>query len=140
VIATWSDIDRVARALPGATRDPRGDAWKGSGAKTARSFVWDRPLRAKDVEEHGDEDGPIIGVRVADEGEKAALIASDPDVFFTIPHFDGYNAVLVRLDRISRERLEEVVTDSWLAVAPARVVSAYLGASGLGAPGGSGVA
>src|ERR1700712_2455014 len=117
-MADWTEVNALASALPGAVEDPRRDAWRASSAKAARSFVWDRPLRAHDIQEHGAEDGPIVGVRVADEGEKAALIASDPDVFFTIPHFDGYNAVLVRLDRISHERLAEILADSWLVVAP----------------------
>jgi hypothetical protein len=74
----------------------------------------------------GLEDGPIVGVRVADEGEKVVLIASDPAVFFTIPHLDGYNAVLVRLDRISRERLAEAIAESWLVVAPAKTAATHV--------------
>jgi len=129
-MATWDEVRRVAAGLPGAVEDPRGDAWKASRAKAAKSFVWDRPLRARDIQEHGQEDGRIIGIRVADEGEKAALIASEPAAFFTIPHFDGYNAVLVRLDRISRERLAEVIVESWLVVAPAKAAAAYLARPG----------
>jgi len=128
-MATWDDVRELALAMPGAREDPRGGAVKADATKAARSFVWDRPLRAHDIQEHGPEDGPIIGVRVEDKGEKAALIASDPWVFFTIPHFDGYNAVLVRLERISRDRLVEVITDSWLVVAPKKAAAAYLGAS-----------
>ncbi|MDP9026031.1 MAG: MmcQ/YjbR family DNA-binding protein [Actinomycetota bacterium] len=128
-MASWDDVHELALAMPGAHEDSRGGAWKADGGKGARSFAWDRPLRARDIQEHGVEEGPIFGVRVADEGEKAALIASDPDVFFTIPHFDGYNAVLVRLDRISRDRLLEVMTDSWLVVAPKKAAAAYLAAS-----------
>jgi hypothetical protein len=89
-------------------------------------FVWERPLRTPDVAEVGPQQGLIAGVRVADEGEKRALIESAPEVFFTIHHFDGYNAVLLRLDRISRERLGEVIVDSWIAVAPKKAVAMYL--------------
>ena len=64
----------------------------------------------------------------SDEGRKD-LLATDPDVFFTTPHFDGYAAVLVRLDRISVEDLEEVVVEAWLARAPKRLAQAYLDAS-----------
>ncbi len=94
--------------------------------RSGKLFVWERPLRAKDIEETGPQRGPIAGVRVTDEGEKLALIASDPDVFFTIHHFDGYNAVLLHLDRISSERLGEVIADAWIAVAPKKAVTAYL--------------
>ena len=132
-MATWRDVAELAASMPGAVEDPRRDAWRAGAAKAARSFVWDRPLRPRDLEETGPQTGPIIGIRVTDEGEKHALIASDPDVFFTIHHFDGYNAVLVHLDRISRERLGEVIVDSWIAVASKRAVQNYLDAGSTGA-------
>jgi hypothetical protein len=68
-------------------------------------------------------------VRVEHLGAKEALLSSDPDVFFTTPHFDGYPAVLVQLDRIGREDLREVVVDAWLARAPRRLADAYVEAS-----------
>jgi hypothetical protein len=91
-----------------------------------RGFVWERPLRAKEVEEVGEQDGPILAVRVAHEHEKQALLAEDVAVFFTISHFDGFPAVLVRLDRIARHRLEELVVNAWCEVAPHRIVAQYL--------------
>jgi hypothetical protein len=57
---------------------------------------------------------------------KEALIADDPDVFFTIPHFDGYTAVLVQLERISVQELEEVIVEAWLARAPKRLGREYI--------------
>ena len=57
------------------------------------------------------------------------MLADDPEVFFTTPHFDGYPAVLVRLDRIGLEDLNEVVVEAWLARAPRRLVQAYLDAT-----------
>ena len=57
------------------------------------------------------------------------MLSDDPDVFFTTPHFDGYPAVLVRLERIGLEDLDEVVVEAWLARAPKRLVDAYLDAS-----------
>ena len=91
-------------------------------------FVWERPLRRTDLEALGDDapDGPILGARVEHLGAKEALIASEPGVFFTTPHFDGYPAVLLRLDAISLEDLHEVVVEAWLARAPSRLVKAYL--------------
>jgi hypothetical protein len=59
-------------------------------------------------------------------GAKEALLADDPRVFFTTPHFDGYPAILVRLDRITVEDLDEVITEAWLARAPKRLGRAYL--------------
>ena len=51
-------------------------------------------------------------------------------MFFTIPHFDGYPAVLARLDRVSGEDLEELVTEGWLARAPRRLVEQFLSEPG----------
>lgn len=125
-MATWSDVRRIALALP--ETDERG-SYRGAPAWRVRRkhFVWERPLGAKDVAALGGEepDGPILGVQVADEGVKQALIQDDPDVFFTVPHFDGYPAVLVRLDRISVQVLREIVTDAWLEQAPARLVKEH---------------
>ena len=125
-MAAWDDVRELAFAMPGAEEFlTRGDrAWR-TGA-SGKLFVWERPLRKPDLAETGPQDGPIAGVRVSDEGEKLALIASDSDVFFTIHHLDGYDAVLLHLDRISRERLGEVIVDSWIAVAPKKAVAAYL--------------
>lgn len=94
----------------------------------AKGFVWERPLRPTDLRALGEHapKGPILGARVEHLIAKEALLADDPGVFFTTPHFDGYPAVLVRLDRISLELLEEVVVEAWLARAPARLVDAYL--------------
>src|SRR2546427_160984 len=68
-----------------------------------KGFVWERPLRRSDLEALGASgpEGPILGVHVADLGVKEALIADDPAVFFTTPHFKGYKAILVCLDQIS---------------------------------------
>nr|WP_246477596.1 hypothetical protein [Actinokineospora xionganensis] len=77
-------------------------------------------MRRADLAALGDDapDGPVLGASVADVGVKAALIADDPDVFFTTPHFDGYAAVLVRLDKITVDELEELTVEAWLAKAP----------------------
>jgi len=130
---TWDDVRALALAMPGAEEFvTRGDrAWR-TGA-SGKQFVWERPLRAGDLAETGPQDGPIAGARVADEGEKLALVESDPNVFFTIHHFDGYPAVLLRVDRISRRRLGEVIAEAWIAVAPKKAVAAYL--AGRGTPG-----
>ena len=119
-MATWDDVNRLVMAMPG-TEQIREREWRAG----ARSSVFERPLRARDLAEIGDQAGPILGARVADEGEKLALIESDPDVFFTTSHFDGYPVVLIHLDRISPERLAEVVVEAWIATAPKRAVQAY---------------
>jgi hypothetical protein len=122
-MATWDDVQRLASALPGVVETTR---WGNRTWAVQRGFVWERPLRARDIEEVGPQEGPIMGARVAHEHEKQALLAEDVDVFFTISHFDGHPAVLVRLDRISPARLAELVVNAWAEVAPRKVVDAYL--------------
>ena len=69
-------------------------------------------------------EGALV-VFVSDLVEKEALLGSDPDKFFTTPHYDGYPAVLVHLDAVDVDELRELITDSWLAKAPARVRKAH---------------
>jgi hypothetical protein len=91
-------------------------------------FVWERPLRAKEIEELGTlaPDGPVLGARVEHLLAKEALLADDPHVFFTTSHFEGYAAILVHLARIDPPTLEEIVVEAWLARAPERLARAYL--------------
>lgn len=128
-VASWDDVRRIALALPETTEDPPHD-WRVKG----KMLVWERPLRRGDREALGDRapGGPILGARVADVGVKEALIAEEPDVFFTTPHFNGYPAVLVRLDHIGVAELEELVAEAWLTRAPKRLATAYLASVGSG--------
>jgi len=125
-VATWDDVRRIALALPrtseGVSRGLRQWRVKDKG------FVWERPLRRADVEALGEDvpDGPILGARVEHIGAKDALLADDPGVFFTTPHFDGYPAVLVRLERIAPDDLDELIVEAWLACAPKRLAKAYV--------------
>jgi hypothetical protein len=125
-MATWDDVRRIALALP-ETSEQRSRELQRWCVKD-KGFVWERPLRRSDLEALGDAapDGQILGARVEHLGAKEALLSADPGVFFTTPHFDGYPAVLVRLDRIGPDDLEELITEAWLARAPKRLVKAYL--------------
>src|SRR6202035_1307828 len=91
-------------------------------------YVWERPLRPKEIEalESDIHAGPILGARVEHRGAKQALLADDPRVFFTTPHFERSAAILLRVDRISLEDLNEVIVEAWLARAPRRLVETYL--------------
>jgi hypothetical protein len=128
-VATWDDVRRIALALPETSeRSARGIAeWRVKD----KGFVWERPLRRADLDALGDAapDGPILAARVADVGVKQALLADDPDVYFTTPHFDGYPAILVRLDRIAVAELDELIVEAWLARAPKRLAKEYLDTS-----------
>jgi hypothetical protein len=124
-MADWDDVRRIALALPEASEeDLHGLAsWRVRG----KLFAWERPLRKSDLRALGGSapTGPILGARVEHPGAKEALIADDPEVFFTIPHFDGYAAVLVLIERIALDVLEEVLVEAWLARAPKRLAREY---------------
>lgn len=125
-MATWAQVRRYALALPGVTEKTSYGtaAW----VVNKHLFVWERPLRKSDLAALGDTapKGPILGARMADLEMKEAVLRSDPSVFFTIPHFDGYPAVLVRLEKISAKSLKELVIEAWLARASERAVREYL--------------
>jgi hypothetical protein len=125
-MASWEDVRRIALALPETSERP---AW-GTPSWRVRDklFAWDRPLRPADLRALGDAapTGPILGARVEHLAAKEALLADDPEVYFTTPHFDGYAAVLVRLDRIAVDELEELITEAWLTQAPRKLVQEFL--------------
>jgi hypothetical protein len=125
-VASWDDVRRIALDLPESSeRSFRGLA---SWRVRDKLFVWERPLRPADVRALGENvpDGPILGARVEHLGAKAALLADDPVIFFTTPHFDGYPAVLVRLARIATDELNELVVEAWLCRAPKRLAQQYI--------------
>jgi hypothetical protein len=122
-VATWTDVAEIADRLP-ETSETSPRTWR----VRKKLMVWERPLRRADYAALGDDapDGDVLGARVPDEGVKFALIADEPDVYFTTPHFDGYPMVLVRLAAIGVPELTELVTEAWLAQAPKTLVKAYL--------------
>lgn len=125
-MASWEDVARLATAMPGASEELRREMRFWSVNKTL--FVWERPLRKADLAALGlaEQEGPVLGARVPDEGAKLALIADNPAVYFTIPHFDGYPAILVRLDEIDLAGLEELIVEAWLCRAQKRAVQQWL--------------
>ncbi len=128
-MATWDDVHGIALDLPETTEGmSHGHRfWRVKD----KGFVWERPLRKSDLEALGDSapDGPILGARVEHLVAKEALLADDPNVFFTTPHFDGYPAVLVQLEKIGLEDLREVIVEAWLARAPKRLAQSYIDSS-----------
>jgi hypothetical protein len=126
-MATWDDVREIALGLPETDEQSSADgllAWRVKN----KLFTWERPLRKGDLDSLGDTapKGPILAARVPDVGAKEALLADDPRVYFTTPHFDGWPAILVRLDRIARPELEELLVEAWLVQAPKRLARQYL--------------
>ena len=125
-MATWEDVARIVGELPLTSEQSPRD-WR-VGKKL---LAWERPLRPSDrdaLTAQGAQPpkGDILGVRVSDEGVKFALVNDDPAVYFTTPHFDGYAAVLVKLDAIDVADLEELITEAWLTQAPRKLVQEFL--------------
>lgn len=126
-MASVDDAARIALELPQVAEGERYGArtWSVAG----KAFAWERPFSKADIRRFGDAappDGPILAVRVEDLADKEAVLAAGPESFFTIPHFDGYPAVLIQLDGVSRPALREAMIDGWLACAPPRVASDYI--------------
>jgi hypothetical protein len=127
-MATWDEVRSACLALPTTTELVRPDGLRSWRVKD-KAFVWERPLRRRDLEELGDRapSGPVVAAYVPDEGAKTALVTEEPDVYFTTHHFDGYPAVLCRLDELDDRSLTELVTEAWACRAPKRLVAETLG-------------
>jgi hypothetical protein len=120
--ATLDDVARIASELPEVDEIVRHGArtWAVAG----KVFAWERGYSKADLERFGDQvppAPPLLAVRVADLEEKEAVLAEGRKGFFTIPHFDGYPAVLVHLKTVGRRPLREAIIDGWSAMAPARL-------------------
>ena len=125
-MATLDEVARLARDLPEAVEAEgrTGRSWSVRG----RTFAWERPFSKADLRRFGDTpvpSAPILAVRVDDLGDKEALLAAGHRGFFTIPHFDGYSAVLIELGAVGKRALRDAILDGWAACAPASLVAEH---------------
>ena len=126
-MADQSDVRRIVLALPGTAEaeDHFGFSAPGKGGKR-RGLVWAWNERVEPKKPRVPNPG-VVAVRVANRQEKEILLAADPAKFFTEPHYNGYPAVLVRLEAIDQDELAEVITDAWRAIVPARMATEFDG-------------
>ena len=127
-MASLDDVTGVISALPEVTEGERHGhrTWSVGG----KAFAWERPFSKADIRRFGAEtppEEPILAVRVDDLGEKEAVLAAGHAGFFTIPHFDGYAAVLVELHRAAPDTVRDALTDGYLACAPPPLAERFLG-------------
>ena len=116
-MATQDDVRRIALALPATTEDDGSFRFLVGG----KGFVWAwleriEPKRARVPSTEA------VGIRIAHDFEKESLIEMDPAAFFTEPHYDGFPAILVRLDAVDMAMLEKLIGDAWRIQAPKRLV------------------
>jgi hypothetical protein len=134
--ATPDDVDEICAALPDTELGTSwGDlpTWKVPAGPKGKGFLLYRaPHKTAIDPESGEMYDDLVVIITPTAVEKNALVEDDSTPFFTIPHFKGFNAVLVQLSRLGeldRDELAEIITDAWATKAPKRLVKEHLGPS-----------
>ncbi len=126
-MASWDDVRRIALDLPGVVEEDNGRtrSWR-VGAK---AFAWERLLRRGERELLGSRapQGPALGLRTADPSVAGALVALQPDVYFTVAGYGVHPMVLLHVEAASVEDLDEALPEAWLCRAPRRLREELLG-------------
>lgn len=117
-MATQDDVRRIALGLPEVEEATDRFAFSVRGKGFA--WVW---LERPETTAPRMPNPEVLAIRVDGELEKESLIAMDPDVFFTEPHYAGFPAVLVRLPAIADDVLEALLTTGWRIQAPKRLAA-----------------
>jgi len=122
-MADQGDVRRIALALPDTSEaeDHFGFSVHNKGKQKGFVWAWNERVEPKKPRVPR---ADVVAVRVANDFEKEALLASGEEKFFTEPHYNGFPAVLVRLPLIPLDELEELITDAWRCQAPRALVDA----------------
>ena len=123
-MADQSDVRAAALSLPATSEGTDHFAFSVRRGSKEKGFawVWMERIEPKKARVPCPD---VLAVRVANESEKQLLLASDPEKFFTEPHYNGYPAVLVRLAAIENDELAELLTDAWRIRAPRRLLAEF---------------
>jgi hypothetical protein len=127
-MATMKDLDRLALAMPGATKDVSEDG-RPTYSVDGKMFCFHRGPRPDAVDETGERMKDVLVFRVDGPEAKELALADPRGIFFTTPHWNGYSAVLMRIPRlkeIDRAELRDLVVEAWLTRAKKRVAKAWL--------------
>jgi hypothetical protein len=112
-----ADVRRIALSLPETTEadDHFGFYVLNKGKRKQFVWAWNERVEPKKPRVPRQD---VVAIRVVDLEDREALLASDPEVFFTEPHYNGFPAVLARLPVIGAEQLAELIVDAWRCQAP----------------------
>jgi hypothetical protein len=116
-MTTQTDVRRIALSLPEAEEAGGRFAFAVPSKGKLKEFVWVWMERVVPKKPRVPNPG-VVAVRVANLGQKDLLVSADPAKFFTEPHYNGFPAVLVRLDAVSVADLEMLIAEAWRCQAP----------------------
>ena len=124
-MTSWQRVEAFALTLPETTSTP---SYGGAPALRVNKKMFAR-LRGEMADDldalTGAPYGEVLMVGVGDLAEKEAVLAADPRAYFTVPHYDGYPAVLVRLAEADETEVRELLVEAWMRAAPKRALRAY---------------
>lgn len=125
-MATQAQVRRIALSFPGVEEGKGRFAFEVRHKRKLKGFAWAWNERVEPKKPKVPNPG-VLAVRVANLGQKDLLLAAEPEKFFTEPHYDGYPAVLVRLNAVTVRDLKVLLADAWRCQAPPELVKSRIG-------------